>query len=571
MTKKSNEVKRSVTGFGIGLCVCLMAAISLPALAQSGAPPLLPFHGRLVGSTGQPITTPTHIRIQIIQGGTAHGNPTRGRVVFTEQAEVTPDETGYFDYMIGSNADGRSDKRALDAKDLNTTEPVFVEVALIGEDGLGKTTFTLLLPRQQMVSVGYALQAEMAKDAAVDDRFVNVAGDKMTGPLTVAGPIESMSGGVKFPDGTLQTTAALGAVVHDFTLAGNGTSGTPLRIADGGVGTNQLVPGAVTGSKIASGQVVKSLNGMFDNVTLAAGANITVAPSGNTLTVAAPNALASVSRNSTLTGNGTSGSPLSVAVPLNLSGTVHGIDGIIDVSNSGEGFAVVGASSNTFGAGVLGSNTVGIGVQGTSRDGDGVFGATANGAGIHGVSTSGIGVLARSLSGHIIEGRTALNNDVRFRVENDGDVRADGTFASPAADFAEMMEVEESGNWKIESYQPGDVLIISPETGKLTKGHQPYCPLVAGVYSTKPAFLGGHEMDEKRPGQVPLAVLGIVPCKVTAENGPIAIGDLLVTSSTPGHAMKGTDRSQMLGAIVGKALEPLSSGAGTIKVLVTLQ
>jgi hypothetical protein len=35
--------------------------------------------------------------------------------------------------------------------------------------------------------------------------------------------------------------------------------------------------------------------------------------------------------------------------------------------------------------------------------------------------------------------------------------------------------------------------------------------------------------------------------------------------------MKGTDRSRMLGAVVGKALEPLSEGKGVIEVLVTLQ
>lgn len=48
--------------------------------------------------------------------------------------------------------------------------------------------------------------------------------------------------------------------------------------------------------------------------------------------------------------------------------------------------------------------------------------------------------------------------------------------------------------------------------------------------------------------EVPLAVVGIVPCKVTTENGPILVGDLLVTSSTPGYAMKCTDRGKMLGA-----------------------
>jgi hypothetical protein len=35
--------------------------------------------------------------------------------------------------------------------------------------------------------------------------------------------------------------------------------------------------------------------------------------------------------------------------------------------------------------------------------------------------------------------------------------------------------------------------------------------------------------------------------------------------------MKGTDQNRMLGAVVGKALEPLTTGTGTIQVLVTLQ
>jgi hypothetical protein len=49
------------------------------------------------------------------------------------------------------------------------------------------------------------------------------------------------------------------------------------------------------------------------------------------------------------------------------------------------------------------------------------------------------------------------------------------------------------------------------------------------------------------------------------------VGDLLVASSRPGYAMKGTNRRRMLGAVVGKAMEPLQSNTGMIEVLVTLQ
>ena len=53
-------------------------------------------------------------------------------------------------------------------------------------------------------------------------------------------------------------------------------------------------------------------------------------------------------------------------------------------------------------------------------------------------------------------------------------------------------------------------------------------------------------------------------------DGAMHRGDLLVTSARAGYAMKGTDASKMTGAILGKALQPLESGDGTIEVLVTL-
>jgi hypothetical protein len=99
-----------------------------------------------------------------------------------------------------------------------------------------------------------------------------------------------------------------------------------------------------------------------------------------------------------------------------------------------------------------------------------------------------------------------------------------------------------------------------------------YSTLVAGIYATKPGVVGKRISDKERlKGQVPMAMVGIVPTKVTAENGSIKRGDLLVTSSTPGYAMKGTDRSRLVGAIVGKAMGSLESGTGVIEVLVTLQ
>ena len=60
-------------------------------------------------------------------------------------------------------------------------------------------------------------------------------------------------------------------------------------------------------------------------------------------------------------------------------------------------------------------------------------------------------------------------------------------------------------------------------------------------------------------------------CKVDADIAAISVGDLLTTSPTRGHAQKVLEPQQAIGAIVGKALAPLSSGKGKIPVLVMLQ
>jgi len=178
----------------------------------------------------------------------------------------------------------------------------------------------------------------------------------------------------------------------------------------------------------------------------------------------------------------------------------------------------------------------------------------------------------RASSGTILldtnfDGTTFINV---FRVDSTGTVFADGGFESNGADFAESMPVTGDRS----KYEPGDLLVIdSNGKRRLALSRQAYSTLVAGIFSTKPGVLGTtRRLEEpRREDEVPLALVGIVPCKVTAGNGPIQVGDLLVASSTPGYAMKGTDRSRMLGAVVGKALEPLRQGKGVIQVLITLQ
>jgi hypothetical protein len=111
------------------------------------------------------------------------------------------------------------------------------------------------------------------------------------------------------------------------------------------------------------------------------------------------------------------------------------------------------------------------------------------------------------------------------------------------------------------------------------KASEPNSRRIVGVYSTRPAILGADKDGDTRveSNDIPVAVLGIVATKVTTENGQIEVGDVLVTASTPAHAMKakpvmiGGVEIYPTGAILGKALEPLHKPEGMIKVLVMLR
>jgi hypothetical protein len=191
------------------------------------------------------------------------------------------------------------------------------------------------------------------------------------------------------------------------------------------------------------------------------------------------------------------------------------------------------------------------------------------------VNNGNVGIGTTSPS-QLLEVNGTAQVDGSLNVGNGGIVFPNGggtqtvayTGVTCGGDYAESVNV--AGNRT--NYEPGDVLVIDPSApGKFLKANQAYSTLVAGIYSTKPGTVGRRQTTAKSPDEVPMAMVGIVPTKVSAENGPIKTGDLLVASSTLGRAMKGTDRSLLTGAVIGKALGSLDSGTGVIEVLVTLQ
>lgn len=294
------------------------------------------------------------------------------------------------------------------------------------------------------------------------------------------------------------------------------------------------------------------------------------------------------------------------------SAGVHGI---------GEGTAYGGLFSSAGGVGLWVTGAEGIhaedtsgsayAIHGVATTSDAIKGESTDRAGIVGQSTTNNAVIAagggsgperaalRSISTHTASGMAAyftnnstyanahLNNsgsgevlvlqdnggrflravdqswDAKFRLEGNGQAYADGAWNAGGADFAEMLPAAPG-------LAPGDVLAISDD-GRLVRTTSAYAAAVAGVYSTAPGFVGGRNADDGAPvGTVPLAVIGVVPVKASAENGPIRPGDLLVSAATAGHAMRaGADPPP--GTVIGKALGGLARGTGTVRMLASLQ
>ena len=117
------------------------------------------------------------------------------------------------------------------------------------------------------------------------------------------------------------------------------------------------------------------------------------------------------------------------------------------------------------------------------------------------------------------------------------------------------------------------VVLDTTRSNHVISSTEAYDTRVAGVISERPGLV----MGENGEGKVLVATTGRIMVNVDATNGPIHIGDLLVTSDIPGVAMKsepitiGNRKIHTPGTLIGKALAPLEKGSGKILVLLSLQ
>ncbi len=196
------------------------------------------------------------------------------------------------------------------------------------------------------------------------------------------------------------------------------------------------------------------------------------------------------------------------------------------------------------------------------------------------------------------DGEAAVPRAEVFRVDELGNVWAQGAFRPRSMDLAETFAVSEA-------VEPGDVLVVDRQSkGRYMRSRDAGDAGVVGVVASDPGVLLGGDVSrvlQESPelaaalgearsaldkeaeraawaelelrfqaSHAAVALSGTVRVKVDAGYGAIEPGDLLISSPTAGHAMRASDPVPP-GTVIGKALESIDKGTGTIRMIVMLR
>jgi hypothetical protein len=546
--------------------VVLLLTLAAATAVRAQIPRTISFQGLLMNAQGQPISDGNHIVVLVIY------DQANGGTVLFQETQTVQVLRGVFNTVIGgATAGGIPPSVTFD-------RPYFLGVAV--DEG------PELSPRTPMTSVPYAMHAAVA--------------DKVIGGSSGGGIQELTS-----PDGSIGITNTTGPVVQ-LQVQANGISTQHLQ--DESVTNSKLPANAVTAAKIntegsASGMALISDGGAtpvwgypvasdlklpYTKTQADAGSLLSITNSGSGRA-----AFFQADSTNSYTGvlEATTSGPGLVA-KFSSTNTAAFASSAVQISSAGNSIALQvygGGGGGWFLPGypgaIYGTSGSGFAIQGSSTSGAGVFGGSSTGTGVYAqargtgnalIAVSESGGTSTTTNGNIAIFKNTVNAGNVARISNTGKGFFNGGTQASGADVAESFDVEGARA----GYEPGDVLVISTTRDRtVEKSSTPYSTAVVGVYATKPGMLlSDRNIDESHDDRVPMGVVGVIPTKVTSENGAIHRGDLLVTSSTPGHAMKASPITvngitfYPSGVIIGKALENFEEeGSGLIEVMVNVK
>jgi hypothetical protein len=573
----------------ISLCAHLtLAALMLPcapmlrpASAQiAPAPTLLNYQGRLAAPDGTPVPDGTYsIRFSLWDAATA------GTEKWNQTLASVTVKNGTFAVLLNTNAAG------LFSGDLWLETQIGTDAALT--------------PRQQLVSVAYAMKANSVPDGSITG--ASIADGSLTGTKFATGALDTLSWLLGGNAITNPTTQFLGTTSNQ-PLAFKTNSTEHMRLlANGRLGLGTPSPNSrleIVAASVADGlRLIGSsgnapMFGFFENssergsigLALASGQYSASAVSGDIVLRANTGKLhlqnGAGAAGITLVNNRVGIGTLTPTVPLSVAGDAS-FSGRISAANAtlnDELTAVKATLSDRLMANLatiadlLEVKRVEIN-SGTTRD---VLRATSSAPagtwlGLTNTSTGGTTWNLNSAGSGTLDRAGSLlfqaNSSVAAQLKPTGEFIANVVTIMGGSDVAEPYNVAPAGEFKPVAGML--VVIDEAKVGQMRVASRAYDSTVAGIISGANGINPGITLRQKgtiADGEFPVASIGRVWCWCDADaNGEIKAGDLLTSSDTPGHAMKATDRERRDGAVIGKAMSSLKSGKGLVLVLVSLK
>ena len=403
-----------------------------------------------------------------------------------------------------------------------------VDAHLTGGTGITYSGGTISLTDTGYIT-GVTAGTGLSGGATSGTATLNVTG--LTVSELAAGSLQISSEAFADNDTTLMTSAAIqDKIASQVEAYGYSTTVGDITAVVAGTG---LTGGATSGS--ATLTVDSSyITGLFSG-----GTGITY--SNGAISLTDTGYVTGVTAGTGLSGGGTSGTvtvTLDMSELTDMTAAMAGTDEFIVL----DGGADRRKAANEIGLSIF-SNDSGF----TTNVGD-ITGVTAGSYLTGGGSSGAITLNVDATSANTASKVVARDGSGNFSA---GTITATATQAQ-YADLAERYEADAD-------LEPGTVVMFGGDK-EIKACDTDGCHAVAGVISTDPAYL----MNSEAEG-LPVALTGRVPTKVT---GPVAKGDLMVSSGMSGHAK--ADNNAQAGRIIGKAIGSSEGGEAVIEVLVNL-